>query len=61
MPLDAKRLVDLTEDDILELIANGIEEGRGIDYKQALKIGTDAEKKEFLADVSSFGNASGDT
>jgi hypothetical protein len=59
MPLDTKRLADLTQDDILELITNGVEEGRGIDYKQALKIGTDGEKKEFLFDVCSFGNASG--
>jgi hypothetical protein len=59
MPLDTKRLIDVTEADILELIANGIEEGREIDYKQTLKIGSDGERKEFLADVSSFGNASG--
>jgi len=59
MPLDMKPLVDLRESDIQELIANGVEEGREIDYKEALKIGTDGEKKEFLADVSSFSNASG--
>jgi len=59
MPLDTKRMTDLVETDILELISNGIEEGREIDYKQTLKIGSDGDKKEFLADVSSFGNASG--
>jgi hypothetical protein len=59
MPLDTKLLLDLTEDDLLELIANGIEERREIEYKQILKIGTDGDKKEFLFDVSSFGNASG--
>jgi len=58
MPLD-KPATDLAESDILDLIVNGIEEGREIDYKEALKIGTDGEKKEFLADVSSFANASG--
>ena len=59
MPLDTKRVVDLAEGDILELISNGIEEGREIDYKELLKIGSDGDKKEFLADVSSFANASG--
>ena len=59
MPLDTKRLIDLVESDILDLISNGIEEGREIEYKELLKIGSDGDKKEFLADVSSFANASG--
>lgn len=59
MPLDMKRVTDLAESDLIDLISNGIEEGREIDYKQTLKIDTDGEKKEFLADVSSFGNARG--
>ena|SRR5579872_7127111 len=59
MPLDTKRVANLAESDIQDLIANGIEEGREIDYKEALKVGTDGDKKEFLADVSSFANASG--
>src|SRR5260370_6859283 len=59
MPLDTKQVIDLVESDILDLISNGIEEGREIDYKELLKIGSDGDKKEFLADVSSFANASG--
>jgi hypothetical protein len=59
MPLDTKRAIDLAESDILELISNGTEEGREIDYKELLKIGSDGERKEFLADISSFANASG--
>jgi len=59
MPLDTKRLPELNESDILELITNGVEEGKEIDYKERLQIGPDSEKKEFLADVSSFANASG--
>ena len=59
MPFHTKRFVDLAESDILDLISNGIEEGREIDYKELLKIGSDGDKKEFLADVSSFANASG--
>lgn len=59
MPLDTKRLIDLAESDILDLISNGVEEGRETDYKELLKIGSDGDRKEFLADVSSFANASG--
>jgi hypothetical protein len=59
MALDMKRVIDIAESDILDLISNGIEEGREIDYKELLKISSDGDKKEFLADVSSFANASG--
>jgi hypothetical protein len=45
--------------DIESLIANGVAEGRTIEYKQVLPGSKDSEKKEFLADVSSFANAAG--
>ncbi len=45
--------------DIEALISNEVPEGRKLDYKEALPGPTDAEKKEFLADVSSFANAAG--
>lgn len=45
--------------DIESLVANGVAEGRALDYKQQLPAGSDADKLEFLADVSSFANASG--
>jgi hypothetical protein len=45
--------------DIDSLIDNAVEEERTIEYKQALPSKSDAERKEFLADVSSFANASG--
>jgi hypothetical protein len=45
--------------DIESLVTNGVEEGRTIDYKLELPGGKDSEKKEFLADVSSFANAAG--
>jgi Putative DNA-binding domain len=54
-----KRLEDITENDISSLISNQVREGRTIDYKRELPGGTDANKKEFLADVSSFSNTSG--
>ncbi len=53
-PLDA-----ISEDDLLALISNGVREGRAIDYKRELPGNSDGEKKEFLADVSSFANTSG--
>lgn len=53
-PIDA-----ITEDVLHTLITNGVAEGRTIDYKRELPGGTDGDKKEFLADVSSFANTSG--
>jgi hypothetical protein len=41
------------------LVDNGVREGRTIEYKRQLPSGRDEDKKEFLADVSSFANASG--
>jgi predicted HTH transcriptional regulator len=45
--------------DIESLVDNAVEEGRTIEYKQALPGNADKDKKEFLADVSSFANAAG--
>ncbi len=52
-------LNDITEADLAALIANGVAEGRTIDYKRSLPGNTDADKKEFLADTSSFANSGG--
>jgi hypothetical protein len=49
----------ISEDDLLALITNGVSEGRTIDYKRELPGNSDGDKKEFLADVSSFANTSG--
>ena len=49
----------LTIADIESLIANGVRESRDIEYKLKLPGNSDDEKKEFLADVSSFANAIG--
>jgi hypothetical protein len=50
---------DITEDDIVALVTNKVGEQRTIEYKEALPEGSDAAKKEFLADVCSFANLSG--
>jgi hypothetical protein len=53
-----KPLSALTKIDIDELIASGRMEDRRIEYKRSLPGNSDAEKKEFLADVSGDGCAS---
>ena len=54
-----KPLSALTKIDIDDLIASGRMEDRRIEYKRSLPGNSDAEKKEFLADVSAFANALG--
>jgi Putative DNA-binding domain len=54
-----KSLNEVAEKELQALIAGGVREGRTIDYKLTLPGNTDAEKKEFLADASSFANTSG--
>lgn len=54
-----KRLNDIDEGDLASLISNAVKEGRSIEYKRQLPSGTDGDKKEFLADVSSFANSGG--
>jgi hypothetical protein len=47
------------ENDLQELVDNQIPESKTIDYKESLTGNSDSDKKEFLADVSSFANAAG--
>lgn len=54
-----KRLEDISKEDIAALIAEQVRESRHIEYKESLPGNSDSEKKEFLADVSAFANASG--
>lgn len=48
-----------TEKDLWNLINERVMEGRTVEYKEALPGSSDSDKKEFLADVSSFANTSG--
>lgn len=59
MPLSHKTLDQLTEGDLQQLVAGAVREARRIEYKRQLPGGGDEDKREFLADVSSFANASG--
>jgi predicted HTH transcriptional regulator len=54
-----KEIDALTKQDIDALIANSVSEGRNIEYKEELPGGSDEQKREFLADASSFANAGG--
>lgn len=49
----------IADADLQALVANGVAESRDIEYKAILKVGNDADKREFLADVCSFANATG--
>lgn len=55
----SKEFDAIAKADIDSLVANAVAERRTIEYKQQLPGGTDDDKKEFLADVSSFANAAG--
>ena len=54
-----KGIDQITAEDLQALIDNSVLEGKTIEYKQSLPSNSDSDKKEFLADVSSFANASG--
>jgi hypothetical protein len=58
MRLD-KTLESITEADLQTLLTDEVAEGKAIEYKQCLPDDTDENKREFLADVSSFANAAG--
>jgi hypothetical protein len=54
-----KTFKDIVLSDFDALIENGITENRTIEYKEILEIKGDGEKKELLADISSFANSMG--
>jgi len=59
MALDHKPLDQLTEADLLNLVANAVAEGTTLDYKAELPTNQDESKKEFLRDATSFANTAG--
>src|SRR2546421_5727868 len=54
-----KPLAEIKESDLQTLIDNQVPEGKTIEYKSILPSNADGDKKEFLADVSSFANGAG--
>lgn len=53
------RFEDISAEDILRLVEEKTAEHKTLEYKSKLTIATSDEKAEFLADISSFANASG--
>lgn len=54
-----KDLDSVTIQDVMELKDNGVNESKILEYKKELKLAKDQDRKEFLADISSFANTSG--
>ena len=54
-----KKIENINIEDIESLIENSVCENKNLDYKRELHIDTDSDKKEFLADISSFANSNG--
>ena len=54
-----KPLEQWTEHDLHMLIQNQVAESRRLDYKQELKLKTDDDKRDFLADVCAMANTAG--
>ena len=52
----APTLNQIDESAIEALKTNTVSESKTLEYKSQLPGGTDAEKKEFLADISAFAN-----
>lgn len=59
MSLANRPMESVEESDLQALIENEVAESRTIEYKQSLPGNSRDDRKEFLADVSSFANASG--
>jgi hypothetical protein len=54
-----KAITKLQPEDFDRLVADRVQEGNQLDFKQALVGGTDADKKKFAADVCAFANTRG--
>ena len=59
MLIHGKQFAELEETDLRSLIEDQVAEGKNIEYKSALPSKSDRDKKEFLADISSFSNSAG--
>lgn len=59
MITEGKPIGEITAADLVGQVESGVPEGKVVEYKRDLPGMSDAEKKEFLFDVTSFANASG--
>ena len=56
----SKPLDQITERDLQDLIDFTVAERKTLDYKRDLPVGTPTDRDKFLANASSFANASGE-
>jgi len=54
-----KAITQLLPADFDRLVADRVQEGSQLDFKQALVGGTDGDKKKFAVDVCAFANTRG--
>lgn len=59
MAFERKPIHDLKNTDIEYLLEAKEPEGKNVEYKSSLTLSTSDEKREFLADISSFANTAG--
>lgn len=59
MPLENQAIETLSKAHLSQLVADRVSEALTLDYKLTLPGTSDEDKREFLADVSSFANSSG--
>ncbi len=59
MLIHGKQFTDLEESDLRSLIDDQVSEGKNIEYKLVLPNNSERDRKELLADISSFSNAAG--
>src|SRR3954470_24272222 len=59
MSIFTKKVDEINEQDLQELVDQKFAEWKTVEYKGQLAVGTESEKKKFLSQVSSFANASG--
>lgn len=59
MKLNDRDFDKVDEEFLRNLVKDGTTEDRHLEFKEKLEVTTDKQKKEFLADVTSFANAAG--
>lgn len=59
MSIFTKSVDEINEQDLQELADQKFAEWKTVEYKEKLSVGSEAERKKFLSQVSSFANAAG--
>ena len=59
MSIFTKRVNDINEEDLQELVDQKFAEWKTVEYKEKLSVSSESERKKFLSQISSFANAAG--